>query len=100
MSAWLLLDVGNSSANPLCLVETDGLHGRYCVLSYSWRRYKSFRAHKATWQDRIRGFVLEDLPTTIRDAVCLTSSLGLRYLWVDACALFKTTKRTGPEILQ
>ncbi|EXJ71078.1 uncharacterized protein A1O5_06071 [Cladophialophora psammophila CBS 110553] len=79
-----LIDVGGISSATLRLKETDGLYGRYCALSYSWGRSKSFRTHRATYQDRIRGFRLEDLPTTIRDAAYLTYNLGFQYLWVDA----------------
>ncbi|KIW94695.1 uncharacterized protein Z519_04672 [Cladophialophora bantiana CBS 173.52] len=82
-----LIDVGGISSATLRLKETDGLYGRYCALSYSWGRSKSFRTHRATYQDRIRGFRLEDLPTTIRDAACLTQNLGFQYLWVDALCI-------------
>ncbi|KIW32244.1 uncharacterized protein PV07_03804 [Cladophialophora immunda] len=82
-----LIDVGGASSAVLQLKETDGLYGRYCALSYSWGRSKSFRTHKVTYKDRICGFRPEDLPTTIRDAVHLTQNLGFQYLWVDALCI-------------
>ncbi len=85
-----LIDVSGSS---LFLRETQGLYGQYCALSYSWGRSKSFRTHKATYRDRIRGFTLDDLPTTIKDAVRLTRTLGFQYLWIDAlCIIQDDTK--------
>ena len=87
-----LVDVGDSAAAILYLREKDGQKGRYCALSYSWGRSKSFRTHKATYQGRIRGFKHEDLPTTIRDAVCLTRCLGFQYIWVDALCIVQDDK--------
>ncbi|KAK5279411.1 hypothetical protein LTR40_007838 [Exophiala xenobiotica] len=84
-----LIDVGTVSMPSLHLHETGGSYGRYCALSYSWGCSRSFRTHKATYHDRRAGFSLQDLPTTIRDAVSLTRSLGIRYLWVDALCIIQ-----------
>ncbi|RDW71840.1 hypothetical protein BP5796_07874 [Coleophoma crateriformis] len=63
--------------------------GRYSALSYSWgpEDSKRFTTKKDTREARLKGFSLEELPTTIRDAVVLTRKLGLRYLWVDALCI-------------
>ncbi|KAK5286213.1 hypothetical protein LTR43_010310 [Exophiala xenobiotica] len=89
-----LVDVSSSSEDGLTvyLRNTVGLQGAYCALSYSWGRSKSFKTTRATYQSRLDGFSVDELPTTIRDAVLLTRSLGFRYLWVDALCIMQDDK--------
>ncbi|EXJ92022.1 hypothetical protein A1O3_00572 [Capronia epimyces CBS 606.96] len=93
-----LIDVGSMSETEteppvLRLKETLGSYGRYCALSYSWGRSKSFRTHRSTYTDRIQGFQLDDLPITIREAVRFTRLLGYRYIWVDALCIIQDDAR-------
>ncbi len=82
-----LVDVGICEDSKLHLQVTANLFGRYCALSYNWGRSESFKTKKTTYESRLAGFSLDDLPTTIRDAVLLTRLLGFRYLWVDALCI-------------
>ncbi len=71
---------------------------RYAALSYSWgnetttdpRLQKLIKATKTT-QDNImtreNSFLVSELPKTIRDAIRLTWSLDIPYIWVDAMCI-------------
>ncbi|KAJ9615890.1 hypothetical protein H2200_001967 [Cladophialophora chaetospira] len=92
-----LIEVGSSTSKTLSLRETRGMRGRYCALSYSWGRSKSFKTSKATYQERLRGFALDDLPTTIRDAIRLTRALQFQFIWVDALCIVQDDKLDWAE---
>jgi len=79
---------GKESCSPF-LWETEGKKGRYAVLSYSWGRSSSFKTKKSTYNDRLKGFDVAQLPNTIRDAVFITRELGLQFLWVDALCIIQ-----------
>lgn len=84
----LLVDV-----NARCLVEVDvsvGTGPRYTALSYVWGRLPDvLEATKSNLEQLKVGGALslatfaDTLPATVRDAVALTKSLELDYLWVD-----------------
>jgi hypothetical protein len=76
------------SKPPLRLVETRNLSREerlpYIALSHCWGGNRYFITQRNTISKRMRGFAMADLPTTFRDAVSLTRSLNIRYLWIDS----------------
>jgi len=64
-------------------------HLKYATLSYCWGQTSQFKATKANIEDLYRGFRLDNLSQTVRDAVEVTRSLGLPYLWVDALCIIQ-----------
>ena len=89
-----LIDVQNRT-----IVRAPGTKGlRYLTLSYVWGRREMEetglgvavlkRADIRTTPAGVENTPLpENLPQTIEDAISLTNSLGLRYLWVDALCI-------------
>ncbi|KAK1751238.1 HET-domain-containing protein [Echria macrotheca] len=94
-----LLDLGEYPW--IKLVETNGenrneafsfptSHGlRYAALSYCWGYGTAFRTTASTITDMMIGFFEDSLPLTIRESVCVTRELGIRYLWVDALCIIQ-----------
>lgn len=62
---------------------------KYATLSYCWGQTSQFKATKANIEGLYRGFDLDSLSQTVRDAVEVTRSLGLSYLWVDALCIIQ-----------
>ncbi|KAL9131519.1 MAG: hypothetical protein Q9175_006749, partial [Cornicularia normoerica] len=71
---------------------------RYAALSYSWgsetttdRRQKDLIKDTKTTEENIQtrknSFLVSELPKTIQDAIRLTRSLGIPYIWVDAMCI-------------
>lgn len=58
----------------------------YCALSYSWGSDPAahFTTTMATYEQRRNGFLMTQLPPTLRDAVIITRKVGCRFLWVHA----------------
>jgi hypothetical protein len=71
--------------------ESDAVHltttteeAKFALLSYCWggnQRTKTMKHNLARYE---KGISVDTLPRTIRDAIDVTRSIGLRHLWVDA----------------
>lgn len=86
-----ILDVGNNIDDPIRLVNTQGLTGRYCSLSHCWGP-----AHKRpacvvreNENQYFQGVSINELPKTFQDAVRLSRSLNIRYLWIDSLCIIQ-----------
>jgi hypothetical protein len=76
------------------LVETKGqIIGRWVALSHCWGNVRPITTTKATLQERLGAIPLESMndpkPKTFIDAVDITKSLGLRYLWIDSLCIIQ-----------
>ncbi|KAK1756993.1 heterokaryon incompatibility protein-domain-containing protein, partial [Echria macrotheca] len=69
--------------------DWDGENRGYATLSYCWGQIPQFKATKANIVDLYRGFPLTSLSQTVQDAVEVTRSLGLPFLWVDALCIIQ-----------
>lgn len=89
-----LLDLGDQSTSRVIrLVESNGGSGRYAALSYCWGPpsaiNRPLKTTVKTLEKRLRGIAYAKLPAVIKDAVIVTRSLGIRYLWVDALCIIQ-----------
>ncbi|KAK4183981.1 HET-domain-containing protein [Podospora australis] len=83
-----LIDVQND-----CLVETPPASERYVALSYVWGEIRDFTLTQANRQELMQpgtmSKVWKNIPVTIKDAIDLVRTLGLRDLWVDCICLMQ-----------
>ncbi|KAI1102455.1 HET-domain-containing protein [Jackrogersella minutella] len=88
-----LLDVGSGSTSTLRLVDTnDQANDRYVALSHCWGNIpeeQRFCTYRSNIEKHKQGIELDKLPDTLRDAVKVTQSLGIRYLWVDSICIIQ-----------
>ena len=61
----------------------------YITLSYCWGGPQQFYLTKGTYKAKIDGFHLSDLPLSLRDAVKVTQTLEIKYLWVDSVCIIQ-----------
>jgi hypothetical protein len=89
-----LIDVSQPS---LRLIITASLKQEerlpYIALSHCWGRNRCFMTRRDTISERQRGFAMEALPTTFQDAVSLTRSLKIRYLWIDSLCIIQDDRQ-------
>lgn len=91
-----LLNVSPSAQpNEICLeTKFSTKSTRYIALSYCWGqdtvdKARSWRTIVGNLHERCDGFMLSDLPKTLRDAVMVTRHLGVQYLWVDSLCIIQ-----------
>lgn len=89
-----LIDV---SQPPLRLVITSSLKQEerlpYIALSHCWGGNRCFMTTRDAISDRLRGFAMAALPDTFQDAVSLTRSLHIRYLWIDSVCIIQDDRQ-------
>ncbi|KAF9461085.1 heterokaryon incompatibility protein-domain-containing protein, partial [Collybia nuda] len=81
------------SDNQIRLIETiPGQRGQYVALSHCWGKEQLLVTTRETISERMHGIVVEQLPKTFQDAVAITRSLGLRYIWIDSLCIIQGDK--------
>ncbi|KAH7076257.1 heterokaryon incompatibility protein-domain-containing protein [Paraphoma chrysanthemicola] len=60
---------------------------RYAALSYCWGSSEQPTTTKANLPARYTGFQSSILPKTLQEAIFVTKSLGLKYIWIDSICI-------------
>jgi hypothetical protein len=85
-----VIDVrGVEGGRELFLLESNGIRAKYAALSYCWGQCELLRTTEATYAERCLSIPLHTLPRTFKDAVSMTTALGLQYLWIDALCIIQ-----------
>ncbi|KAG7047276.1 heterokaryon incompatibility protein [Colletotrichum scovillei] len=87
-----VVDVGVEGVMEPRLVVTSGEVGRYMTLSHCWGLHPVIRTTSETINDHIKSLPMSKLPPTFRDAVLITRSLGVQYLWIDCLCIVQDSQ--------
>jgi hypothetical protein len=90
-----ILDVGESHASEIRLIDSESMKGQYVTLSHRWPVDPAlhFKTTSSTIGERKNGIPIAIMPKTFQDAVTVVRKLGLRYLWIDSlCILQDSTE--------
>jgi len=71
------------------LLVTSGRKGRYAALSYCWGSNSYGELNQSNLNKYIQHLCLDALPQTLRDAIAVTKSISVPYLWVDALCILQ-----------
>ncbi|WXC44630.1 hypothetical protein QX201_004365 [Fusarium graminearum] len=90
-----LVDVGTDFNPPRLFVPQRHLGSfEYIALSYAWGSKSFIKTTYSNLEAMTQHLPWAQLPKTIQDAILVTRSLGVRYLWVDALCILQSE---GPE---
>jgi hypothetical protein len=78
---------GSSSLPKICL--TQGKKALYTTLSHRWGANPPLTTTKSTLEERMTGIDSSCLPKTFQDAIHITRSLTIRYLWIDSLCIIQ-----------
>ena len=84
-----VIEVGQTDGEARILVTREGVRGDYAVLSHSWGEAKPTTLLKSNLAAMQRKLALNEQSKTFRDALHVTRSLGLRYLWIDSLCILQ-----------
>ncbi|TVY38125.1 Dehydrogenase [Lachnellula subtilissima] len=83
-----LIDVGST---PIRLVQSSDLttKPRYATLSHCWGTQNFHKLQQGNLEEFMSAIPEEHLTKTFQDAIYITRSLGLRYLWIDSLCIIQ-----------
>ncbi|KAH8685741.1 heterokaryon incompatibility protein-domain-containing protein [Tricladium varicosporioides] len=90
-----LINVGLTEPFPNPVLELDTSHhgtAPFVALSYCWGGQSDFILTKDLVEQLTSGIPLEKWPGTLHDAILITRSLHIQYLWIDALCIFQDSK--------
>lgn len=81
------------------LVESQGLSGRYCSLSYCWgpRDKRPLQTTMTNYPEHLTSIPWDSLPPLFQDAIELTNSIGINYLWIDSLCILQDDRQDWLE---
>ena len=79
------------------LIDTAGRHEHYATLSYCWGRGPFSTLNTGNIDQFKEGIEFSILPQTLRDAIGVTTRLGLRHLWIDALCIVQDNRDDWAE---
>ncbi|KFY61824.1 hypothetical protein V497_02707 [Pseudogymnoascus sp. VKM F-4516 (FW-969)] len=75
------------AAGEPCLYVSKGEKSKYMTLSHSWGGITPLTTTTATLSQRLQEIPYTTLPKTFQDAITITRSLGIEYLWIDSLCI-------------
>ena len=83
-----VLDIGATNGScQLRLLKTHGLNGQYIALSHCWGLNRHIVTNLDNLELHEQRIPYESLPKTFQDAVVITRSVGIRYIWIDSLCI-------------
>lgn len=86
-----VIDVGTGGGT-VFIRHTAQQIGAWVALSHCWGNQPHFTLKSTTPIGPENPLYLSELPPTYRDAVTVTRSIGLRYLWIDSVCIFQDSQ--------
>ncbi|KAI8713437.1 HET domain-containing protein [Fusarium sp. LHS14.1] len=88
-----LLDCGSQTdSDPRCTLvatRTNLITGPYLTLSHCWGLADCIKLTTDNYAEMVRGIPSSQLPQLYQDALCVTRSLGVQYLWIDSLCIIQ-----------
>jgi hypothetical protein len=86
-----LLDLGDTSTEDVCLIDTLKLHTPvdYVALSHCWGLAAKFVLLKANIKACTNCIKLVTLARTFQDTITICRKLGQRYIWIDSLCIIQ-----------
>ena len=84
-----VLDLSQASEGNISLYVTDGEIEPYAALSHCWGGEVPMKTTTLNYETRQNHIALDDLPPNFKDAIEVTRTLGLQYLWIDALCIIQ-----------
>jgi len=84
-----VINVGTLGSTKVFLYTSRIKFGRYTALSHCWGKAPTARTTTQNFRQRQQGIPFDVLPQTFQDAVMVTRSLGIKYLWIDSLCIIQ-----------
>ncbi|KAG8665371.1 hypothetical protein FPOAC2_10449 [Fusarium poae] len=87
-----VLDVGGETNNQILLHISEGQIAPYVALSHCWGSSPVLQTTTNNIADHTQAISFQSLPRNFQDAIAVTRSIGLRYIWIDSLCIIQDEK--------
>lgn len=85
-----VIDVGPADGSLQPRLHPTGAEvGQWATLSHCWGKTVTIKLTSHTFEERLRGIPMAEMPRNFRDAIVVTRMLGIRYLWIDSLCIIQ-----------
>ena len=84
-----VVDIDHEDSDAVRLVDYNLSLGPYTAISYCWGKKPFLITTKNNFQRHKHSIRFSELPKTFRDAVEITRSIGVRYIWIDSLCILQ-----------
>lgn len=85
-----VIDVGPADGSSQPHLHPTGAEvGQWATLSHCWGKTVTIKLTSDTFEERLRGIPMAEMPRNFRDAIVVTRILGIRYLWIDSLCIIQ-----------
>lgn len=85
-----VIDVGPTDGSLQPRLHPTGAEvGQWATLSHCWGKTVTIKLTSDTFEERLRGIPIAEMPRNFRDAIVVTRMLGIRYLWIDSLCIIQ-----------
>lgn len=85
-----VIDVGPADGSSQPRLHPTGAEvGQWATLSHCWGKTVTIKLTSDTFEERLRGIPMDEMPRNFRDAIVVTRLLGIRYLWIDSLCIIQ-----------
>lgn len=96
----LKLTCDNENVHVQLYETSQGESIQWCALSYCWGGDQPMKATQKTLEELKRGIPVTKLPQTLQDAVTVSRTLEIQFLWVDALCIMQDSEHDMVRELQ
>ena len=83
--------VGSATQHPRLYIS-NGERANYVSLSHCWGGVSPITTTTDTISQRVQGIAYQNLPKTFQDAITITRSLGVNYIWIDSLCIVQDSR--------
>ncbi|PCD28546.1 unnamed protein product [Fusarium graminearum] len=88
-----VIEVRPKDQNEPRVVESGGRRGRYATVSYCWGKAPFDTLNTSNYAQFMESFDNRTLPLTFQQAIAVTRSLSIPYLWIDALCIIQDSEK-------
>jgi hypothetical protein len=81
-----------SKSQPRLHISATNERSHYACLSYCWGGPQEVLTTKANLNENVKRLPIDRLPKTLQDAISVSKTLGLRFLWIDALCIIQNSQ--------
>lgn len=87
-----LVEIVDENQVRVVLAQNDTDLGAYAAFSHCWGKARALKLLQANVTQLCSSVLVEDLPTSYREAISMCLTLSIRYIWIDSLCIIQDSE--------